>query len=472
MAGSVQILPPIKRNSISVILRVKIYDTASTVGHAGKTGLAYNSSGLLIAAVASSGTAGSASTFSAGSNTVEDITTLGTYATPTSGKCRFKEVSSTNFPGLYELQLPNSLFGTGKFLSVSITSSVSGHGQCDLLIPLTDFDPYDPIRGGLEALPYDYADGVAGIPSAASLPSVVWQPLLSGGEFGISGSIGKLLKDAIPNAVAGASGGLMILGTNNGTLNITDGVVIGRTTTNGHGLQITGNGTGSAIVLTGGATSGSGIYCVGSGTGYGIICASGGGASGDAVRLVANSTSGSGLVLIASGNSNGLVSLGGSSHGNGAYFGGGGAGSGIYSVSGLGATGDGATFVAASTNGHGMNLTSTGAGKKLNAVVEADVVSIVTSTTAAAALKALHDSVETGTCQSGSTSTTIKLATAASSTDDFYTGSAVVVTSATGAKQVRKITAYVGSTRVATVDAAWVSTPDATSIYAILGRLV
>ncbi len=70
----------------------------------------------------------------------------------------------------------------------------------------------------------------------------------------------------------------------------------------------------------------------------------------------------------------------------------------------------------------------------------------------------------TGTAQSGSTSTTIKLATTASATDDAYNGQTVQITGGTGSGQSRVIIDYVGSTRVATV-AAWTTTPDATSTY-------
>jgi len=72
-----------------------------------------------------------------------------------------------------------------------------------------------------------------------------------------------------------------------------------------------------------------------------------------------------------------------------------------------------------------------------------------------------------GTAQTGSTSTTIKLATGASATDDAYNGMYVTITSGTGNGQERLITDYVGSTRVATVDTAWTTTPDNTSVYAL-----
>jgi hypothetical protein len=74
--------------------------------------------------------------------------------------------------------------------------------------------------------------------------------------------------------------------------------------------------------------------------------------------------------------------------------------------------------------------------------------------------------IRVGSCQSGSTSTTIKFDTGASSVDDFYNNCTVMTTSGTGASQARKILDYVGSTRVATVRA-WVTTPAVTD-FAIL----
>ncbi len=77
--------------------------------------------------------------------------------------------------------------------------------------------------------------------------------------------------------------------------------------------------------------------------------------------------------------------------------------------------------------------------------------------------------LHSGTAQSGSTSTTIKLATGANSTtDDIYKGCIVKVYGGTGAGQSRTITSYIASTRVATVDRAWAVTPDNTSTYAVL----
>lgn len=76
-------------------------------------------------------------------------------------------------------------------------------------------------------------------------------------------------------------------------------------------------------------------------------------------------------------------------------------------------------------------------------------------------------SIRSGTAQGG-TSTTITLDASASATDDIYNGCAILITGGTGFGQnANIITDYVGSTKVATVRDTWVTTPNATSTFAI-----
>jgi hypothetical protein len=70
--------------------------------------------------------------------------------------------------------------------------------------------------------------------------------------------------------------------------------------------------------------------------------------------------------------------------------------------------------------------------------------------------------------------TSITLDATASATDDTYNGSVIIISAGTGAGQARIITAYNGTTKVATTTPAWVTTPNTTSVYKILpvGRTI
>lgn len=72
-----------------------------------------------------------------------------------------------------------------------------------------------------------------------------------------------------------------------------------------------------------------------------------------------------------------------------------------------------------------------------------------------------------GAARTGSTSTTLRMATAASAVDDAYAGMTLRIIRGTGAGQSREITAYSGATRDATVGAAWTTIPDASSVYSL-----
>lgn len=74
---------------------------------------------------------------------------------------------------------------------------------------------------------------------------------------------------------------------------------------------------------------------------------------------------------------------------------------------------------------------------------------------------------ESGVAQA-STSTSITLRSAASSTNDFYNGSQIEIVRGTGAGQWRTIYDYVGATTIATVDRAWITNPDTTSVYKVM----
>lgn len=75
--------------------------------------------------------------------------------------------------------------------------------------------------------------------------------------------------------------------------------------------------------------------------------------------------------------------------------------------------------------------------------------------------------IASGTAQAGA-ATTITLAAGASASDGYYNQCYVRITGGTGSGQIRKISSYVGATKVATIGGAnWSTNPDATSTYSI-----
>lgn len=73
-------------------------------------------------------------------------------------------------------------------------------------------------------------------------------------------------------------------------------------------------------------------------------------------------------------------------------------------------------------------------------------------------------SVENGTAQAGS-GTSITLAVGASSTNDYYNNLYIITTGGTGSGQTRRVSDYNGTTKVATITAAWTTPLDATTTY-------
>ncbi len=133
-----------KNGQTSVILRCKLMDSTSTTG-AGLTGLTNNSSNLRIATIAD--TESSATSYvqsnSPDVQTIETISTLGTYAAPSASCCRFKEVSSTNHPGVYELQFADARLAVSNAKSLLVTvSGATSLIQADFVIQLQSDDPF------------------------------------------------------------------------------------------------------------------------------------------------------------------------------------------------------------------------------------------------------------------------------------------------------------------------------------------
>ncbi len=136
--------------------------------------------------------------------------------------------------------------------------------------------------------------------------------------------------------------------------------------------------------------------------------------------------------------------------------------------------------VSASTAQLGVNVVNFGgsAGTFASGRPEVKVNSIATDAITAAAIQdAAIDratfaadtglqSIRSNTAQAGA-ATTITLDASASAVNSFYNNDLILLTGGTGAGQARFITAYNGTTKVATV-ATWATNPGATSTFAII----
>lgn len=77
----------------------------------------------------------------------------------------------------------------------------------------------------------------------------------------------------------------------------------------------------------------------------------------------------------------------------------------------------------------------------------------------------------TGTSSAAGTTTTIILASNASTVNGIYIGYWIRITAGTGNAYIGKVTAYTGSNKTATVSPAFSTAPDATSVYALYGNV-
>lgn len=160
------------------------------------------------------------------------------------------------------------------------------------------------------------------------------------------------------------------------------------------------------------------------------------------------------------------------------------AGDGLYAVGGA----VGIHAVASGTNGRGMDLAATGSGgvgmelngsdrplTAPNGIGGGALIDIngTVSFLGDGAIANNTFNVETGlrsirsaTAQGG-TASTITLDASASAIDDFYTGTVVYLMAGTGLRQARIITAYNGTTKVATVSPDWKTNPASGTTFTI-----
>ncbi len=106
---------------------VFVQDSASTTG-GGKTGIAYNASGLTAYYVRPGG---NATAITLATQTVTGAWSSGGWV----------EVDATNLPGIYRFDIPNAVFATGVDHAVVMLKGASGMAPVSLEYQLTGFDP-------------------------------------------------------------------------------------------------------------------------------------------------------------------------------------------------------------------------------------------------------------------------------------------------------------------------------------------
>lgn len=309
-----------RAGSTSNIFQIFIADSSSTTG-AGLTGLTNASSSLT-------------AYYHKDTDTTATAISLVTMTVGTFTSSGFKEIDATNMPGWYQFCPPDAALSTS-----GTPKSVSFH-----LKGATNMAPL-PIEVDLDSQVDVYLwNGTAvSSPATAGIPDVNVKNI-----------------NNVAAATPGASGGILISGSNSGTttlgaitctgsFTISDGLLISRSSSNTSAITATGNGTGSGAVFT-----------------------SGSGATGDGIQATSNATNGNGLSVAGKGTGQGQLSTGGLTGNGEKWVGGGTSGHGlaVTTTSGDGfnltpTAGHGITTTGQGTTKHGINATgsaTTGAG--------------------------------------------------------------------------------------------------------------
>lgn len=281
-------------------------------------------------------------------------------------------------------------------------------------------------------------------PTAAQVATAVWQDTTAG-DFTVPGSIGKSLFTS--GVAPGASGGLLISGTNSGT------VVLGALTVSG--------ATALAAVTTSGTVTMNAFTVTNATTFSGAVTASH--ASND-VRGMRLSAAGVDDIwdedIVAAHSTADTAGL-------------------ILSqltkrsVTLTTAVADGSVLGQLFDDGSATYDRTTDSMQSIRDAMAttASVADAVwdesrASHIAAGSFGQMLQAVRSGTLQAGG-SETVTLDASASAVDDLYNSNVIQIIDGTGAGQTNIIEDYVGSTNVATVRNEWAVTPDATSVFVI-----
>lgn len=130
---------------------------------------------------------------------------------------------------------------------------------------------------------------------------------------------------------------------------------------------------------------------------------------------------------------------------------------------------DAATFAASAITATAIAADAITAAKVADGTIDAATFAAGAINSAALAAETGLKPIRSGTAQAGAAGS-LTLDASASSVSGLYFGCWLLLTGGTGAGQVRGITAYDGTTKIATIDvnAPWYTTPNATTTFAIL----
>lgn len=185
------------RGAVGNMIDLFVKDTSSTIG-GGINSVAYNTTGLVIGVKRSLDSDYTEYTVAGG--TIENITTIGTWSSPSAGKIRFKQIGTK--AGYYQIQFLDSWFAAtdaSRYINgyvKGVTNMMETQFEIELvaddnqIAKPSNFASMSLTAGGL----VDVNDKTGFALSTAGI-SAIWDKLTSG--FTTAGSVGKALLDKI-----------------------------------------------------------------------------------------------------------------------------------------------------------------------------------------------------------------------------------------------------------------------------------
>lgn len=292
--------------------------------------------------------------------------------------------------------------GTLGELSIHVTGT--GCDPYDDKLTIVAFDPFDSVRLGLTALPNAAAGANGGLPTGDASGQVKVQYGTSSGQISAtSGIVDTNVKQALGSAVTTAAAGILDVNAKN------------------HGgTAQTGRDIGASVLLS-------------TGTGTGQLDFTSGVVKANLVQVLATALT----------ETAGQIAAGFKKFFDVAVP--------TQDVTGVNQTGDNYARIGVA----GVGLTNLGDARIAN--LDATISSRLPTVDLVSA---------SGTASAGAAST-ITLAGAVA-TDNYYNGQKVFITGGTGIGQTAIVKSYVGSTKVATIWGTWAVTPDNTSVFILL----